>query len=299
MRGRGVPLVLGVTMALCAALLALPACGGKKEAAQATPAPRPDPRTLLNEAADRDVVVAFVGRPHCVDDRGSQVLRALKEIGYDQYYQPEQTGWVLYLEGSTDLAILQTFARTLNHAAQAPLERPFVHYVQNQPQQAYHHFFGLRAAKRDLVGFALFDRLAKPVEEKPSLKQHVWQRREIENYLCRPDVLLRWAEAHGGGAGSLWSASQQSAMRQCIEELESATRMLQKPCPCSADARVTDELLDPLFAKFFEACGLPNLMRKSDYHQLAAFLPPEEIDPEVIAVLDKICDTAAAASPRT
>jgi len=27
---------------------------------------------LLNEAADRDVVVAFVGKPHRIDDRGSQ-----------------------------------------------------------------------------------------------------------------------------------------------------------------------------------------------------------------------------------
>jgi len=29
---------------------------------------------ILNEAADRDVVVAFVGRPHRIDDRGSQVF---------------------------------------------------------------------------------------------------------------------------------------------------------------------------------------------------------------------------------
>ena len=57
---------------------------------------------LLNEAADRDLVVAFVGPPHRIDDRGSQVLKALREIGFEQYYQAEQTGWVLYLEGSTD-----------------------------------------------------------------------------------------------------------------------------------------------------------------------------------------------------
>lgn len=48
---------------------------------------------VLNEAAGRDMVVAFVGSPHRIDDRGSQVLKALKEIGFDQYYQSEQTGW--------------------------------------------------------------------------------------------------------------------------------------------------------------------------------------------------------------
>ena len=66
---------------------------------------------VLNEAADRDIVIAFVGKPHRIDDRGSQVLKALKEIGFDQYYQAEQNGWVLYLEGSTDLNILQSFAQ--------------------------------------------------------------------------------------------------------------------------------------------------------------------------------------------
>jgi len=56
---------------------------------------------ILNEAADRDVVVAFVGRPHRIDDRGSQVSKSLKSIGFEHYYQAEITGWVLYLEGST------------------------------------------------------------------------------------------------------------------------------------------------------------------------------------------------------
>lgn len=53
MRRRHVPLVLGIALAWCVALVGLAGCGGKKEAAQATPVPRPDPRTLVNEAADR------------------------------------------------------------------------------------------------------------------------------------------------------------------------------------------------------------------------------------------------------
>lgn len=131
---------------------------------------------ILNEAADRDVVVAFVGRPHRIDDRGSQVLQSLKEIGFEQYYQAEQTGWVLYLEGSTDLAILQALAKLVDHPAQAALERPFMHYVANQPPKARDHFHGLREAKPDLVGFALFDRLGRPVQEGPGLHEHQWRR---------------------------------------------------------------------------------------------------------------------------
>jgi hypothetical protein len=114
---------------------------------------------ILNEAAERDVVVAFVGKPHRIDDRGSEVLRALRDIGFDHYYLAETTGWVLYLEGSTDLAILRAFARRLDHPAQALLERPFVHYVANQPRKAQEHFYALREARPDLAGIAIYDRL--------------------------------------------------------------------------------------------------------------------------------------------
>ena len=101
---------------------------------------------LLNEAADRDVVVAFLGKPHRIDDRGMQVAKSLKVLGFDQYYQAEQRGWVLYLEGSTDLDILRGFAQRLGHPALDLLNSPFVYYVGNQPSQAREHFFGLREA---------------------------------------------------------------------------------------------------------------------------------------------------------
>ena len=67
---------------------------------------------------DRDVVIAFLGKPHRIDDRGSQLLKSLRTIGFEQYYQAEQQGWVLYLEGTTDLPILQAFAHKVNHPAQ-------------------------------------------------------------------------------------------------------------------------------------------------------------------------------------
>ena len=90
---------------------------------------------ILNEAAGRDTVVAFVGKPHLID-RSSQTMKALRDIGFDQYYQAEETGWVLYLENATDLAILQAFAQKLEHEARKVLERPFVKYVEtNLPKE--------------------------------------------------------------------------------------------------------------------------------------------------------------------
>ncbi len=253
---------------------------------------------VLNEAAGRNVVIAFLGKPHRVDDRSSQLLKALKDIGYDQYYQAEQTGWVLYLEGSTDLAILRSFAALLDHPARDSLERPFVHYVLNKPNRAYEHYYGLREAKSDLVGYALFDRLTQPLADKPGLRQHMWSRCEIENYLCDRAILLQWAGNMGRAeAGELFAQPWRESMEKAIGEVEAAMKTLGKPSPWSPDTKVSDEFLDPVFDKFFRSVALPNLMRRSGYHELAKYLDPSKLPEEVRRVLDDIHQVAQQAKP--
>jgi hypothetical protein len=254
---------------------------------------------ILNEAADRDVVIAFVGQPHRIDDRGSQVYKSLKSIGFEHYYQAEITGWVLYLEGSTDLAILAALAVVLDHPARETLVRPFVEYVGNRVARMNDHFHGLREAKPDLVAFGLFDRQdGFPVSGHPNLRVHAWRQREIENYIAQRGVLLRWADATGAEHHDpLLGAGWEAAMDASIDEVEQAMRTLGRS-PWSPDAKASDEFLDPLFKRFFERLKLPNLLRKSDYHQLARFVLPDDLDPEVGEVLDAIQDAARDAVPR-
>lgn len=254
---------------------------------------------ILNEAADRDMVVAFVGKPHRIDDRGSQVLKALKEIGYDQYYQAEETGWVLYLEGSTDLAILRVFAEILEHPVRKYLVRPFVRYVQNLPLQAKAHFYGLREAKHDLVGVALYDYLERDLDSDHALRQLMWRKREIENYFCSREILLAWAEDMGAtqDGGPLFAQSWRKVMEQTIDEIEGAMLTLGKRTPWEIKTKVTDDFLDPLFEKFYESLKLPNLMRKTNYHELARYLGKDQVDSEVSEKLDAIMEIARMASP--
>ena len=249
---------------------------------------------VLNEAAGRDAVIAFVGKPHRIDDRGHQLLKALKEIGYDHFYQAEQTGWVLYVEGSTDLSILLAFARTLGHRAEKALERPFVQYVGNQPRAARRHFYGLREAKADLVGIAIFDRLGEPLQKTPELMEVAWSRREIENYFCKRDVLLRWAKqyAQTDAGGPLFVPKSVARMEEAIARVESAMQTLGKGSPWSDDTKVTDDFLNPLFSEFFKGIGVPNLFQKTDYYLLAGLVRPEDIDAEVVSVLDKIAEVS-------
>ncbi|MBV5298341.1 MAG: AAA family ATPase [Rhodoferax sp.] len=254
---------------------------------------------VLTEAANRGIVVAFVGKPHLLNDRGSQVMKALTDLGWDQYYQAEQTGWVLYVEDSTDLAILKAFARILEHPAQEWLEMPFVHYVTtNLPQKSRDHFNGLREAKTDLVGIALFDRLERALAPNEKLNEIMWAKREIENYFCTQEVLLAWAvhDVADDLFGVAERATRQKAMEKAITDVTHLLEIDEKS-PWSPDVKATDEVLDRIFRVFFKEINLPLSFRKRDYHLLAGFLSKQQIEQEVVEKLDAIVETALRAKP--
>jgi ABC-type taurine transport system ATPase subunit len=259
---------------------------------------------VLNEAADRDVVIAFVGRPHRIDDRGSQVLKSLKEIGFEQYYQAEQTGWVLYLEGSTDLAVLHAFAEATGHPAQMAFERPFVQYVGNLPRKARDHFHGLKEAKRDLVGFLLCDRIDDPLKPTEALGEYMWQRREIENYLCQPETLMAYAEGYGRDVdrpliGGPEAQRRKDAMQESIHDHVTPAALKNRDDPWWSNVKASDEFLDRVFESYLKRLDLPRgLMSKSDYHVLARFVAREAIADEVVSVLDQIYQVSQLARPR-
>ena len=257
---------------------------------------------LLNEAAERDLVIAFVGKPHSIGNQTSQLRKSLTEIGWDQYYQAEQKRWVLYLEGPTDLAILQSFAERLDHSdAVEALRRPFVHYCGNQPNRASSHFYGLTEAMPELKGIALFDRLETRQRGEGDLPLVSWSKREIENYLCTQATLEAWAavSAPEGQIGPLFVKAQAEervqAMREAIVEVSAAMETIDKESPWDADAKVSDRFLTPLFRNYFKRLNLPNLMQKKNFYELADHVPDHEIDPEIREKLDAIAQVAESA----
>ena len=260
---------------------------------------------LLNEAAERDVVVAFVGKPHRIDDRGSQVLKSLRDIGFEHYYQAEQTGWVLYLEGSSDLAILRALAQKLRYEeAMDILQRPFVHYVGNEPGEVRKHFFGLKEAFPHLKGIAIFDRLERPLPPDLGAEGLMWSKREIENYLCYPEVFEAYAIASGEDAlpGPLFESAQaesrRKVMKEAIEKVSKAMETLGTGSPWDKDTKVSEHFLIHLFKTFFKKLGLYNVMDKKNFHELSRFISKDKIDPEVKETLDSIVAIANSAERR-
>ena len=252
---------------------------------------------LLNEAAGRDMVIAFVGRPHRINDRGSQLLKALKDIGIRPVL-PGRTDRLGALpggfDGSVDTASLCQAIGT--QEAIRALERPFVHYVGNQPTKVQNHYHGLREACPALLGVALFDRLDSGQRDIAPVEHLIWERREIENYICSRATLEAYAMAKAWDAapGPLFTGN---AMREAIEEIETALITLEKGSPWSADIKASDDFLDPLFIAYFKKLGLPNLMAKKNFYELAEYVPNNEIDPEIREKLDAIAGVAESATP--
>ena len=258
---------------------------------------------VLQEAAERDVVMAFVGKPHRIDIRSrSQVKKALESIRMADYYLAEQKGWILYLEGSTDLAILRSLAARTQHPAAALLHDsvPFIPIGTNKPQDARNHYNGLREAKPDLVGYALFDRLDKELQTGSQLTECMWTRREIENYLVTPASLRAFVQMGLRNDDLIEEAERKNRLailETCIGELVNALRLTNKPDPWGSDIKVTDDFLDPLFKLFYEQLGTPQRTFKRDYHGLAEVIPVNEIASEVSTVLDAILEVANRAKP--
>ena len=259
---------------------------------------------LLNEAAERDVVIAFVGKPHRINDRGSQVVKYLKEIGFEDYYLAEQKGWILYLEGSTDLAILKAFAARLgNEEAVQVLERPFVYYVANQPMKVYRHYRGLKEAVPQLLGIAVFDRLDQDRPPLSGVEFLTWRKREIENYLCFPETLVNYAlsTASRDTLGPLFERPEQetrlTAMRESIHEISNALKTLREESPWEGELKVSDKFFNPVFESYYRKIGMPNIMAKKNYYILADFVPEDKIDPEVGKMLYSIIGISKKAQP--
>jgi hypothetical protein len=89
-------------------------------------------------------------------------------------------------------------------------------------------------------------------------------------------------------------------MGEAIREVVSALETLDKPDtkPWSTEIKASDDFLDPVLKKYFAKLNLPILLRKSNYHELAKLMQPEDISHEVREKLDAIVAVAQKALPR-
>ena len=285
---------------------------------------------ILNEALDRNLTLILGGGADQLASK-HDVVAALRHYGAEHYIRARQQGYVLYVEGGTDLAILRALAAKLQHqAAKVWDENANVYYVQdNYPQSDQDselerveegfglrpdkHFFALRPMLPTLIGLAIRDRNGRYREDSSEggLTTAYWQRYEIENYIVTPQVLQACtAEAYrdlplfdrhrGETAEVLDNLVLERVFNGRERDFLTWKGMDPEPARLLWEARTERIKLSDFAEEFFrhlaDRLGHAMLLRKRDLHRLVDFMDVEAIADEVSAKLDLLAELFCEAS---
>ena len=285
---------------------------------------------ILEEALDRNLTLLLEGQ---ADDLATKarIRNTLKHYGAEHYVRARQRGYVLYVEGRTDLDVLRALARRLDHrAAECWDEQVNVFYVQdnfprpNLDAELDHveggfgatpreHFFAVRGMVPDLVGLAILDGDGRRREEldECGLRITWWERYEVDNYIVTPWTLKEFVRRAGADDLPLFGRFEREA-----EELLDAL-ILERVFPdrardfatwkgldadaarlvweSSTGAVKLSDFAEVYFRRLADRLGCPMLLRKSELHQLVELVDAASIPAEVTAKLDLLADVFSAA----
>ena len=279
---------------------------------------------ILNEALERNLTL-LLGGTACGLAPRQDILTALRHYGAEHYIRARQRGYVLYVEGGTDLDVLRALATRLGHrAADVWDENANVYYVQdNYPEQDQaselerveqgfglspdQHFFALRPMLPELRGLAIRDRNGRQREDSEGggLATSYWRRYEIENYIVTPEV-LRACAADAYRDLPLFNRFRDET-DEVLDELvldrvfdgRQRDFLTWKEMSVDAaqllwEARTAQLKLSDFAEEFFRrlASKLDHamLLRKCDLHRLVRFMDAETIPEEVSEKLGMLAD---------
>ena len=214
---------------------------------------------------------------------------ALRTLTNSEIYTAMAVERILYVEGKTDIPILQAWARAIDHPVLSFLENPFWQATSSRKKEgvATRHYKAIKTIVSAFRGIELCDRNRRKIvandgdnsRGKPRTPPRIyWRRYEIENYLLQPDVMLRFIEKRG--------ADEETRTR--AEEY-----MKRQWPPVLQDDPLADSVLDrnkgkETIAELMEDVGLS--WKNSDCVYIAEVMKPEEVHSEVREKLDRIAE---------
>ena len=286
---------------------------------------------ILQEALDHNLTLLLEGQ---ADDlaRKTDIRNALKHYGADHYVRARQRGYVLYVEGGTDLDNLRALAERLGHGVAEGWDEPVnAFYLQDNfpdaemdselqrveggfgmtPEQ---HFFALRGMLPDLKGLAIRDSDGRMREDSDEggLRTAYWARYEVENYYITPGVLLSCAAHHyrdmtlfGGygreAAETLDELIQERVFPGRAADFETWKGLDPEGARLVWEAATAQVKLSDFAEEFFrglaERLNHAMLLRKGELHRLIDFVDPAAIPEEVSRKLDLLAALFDAARP--
>jgi ABC-type cobalamin/Fe3+-siderophores transport system ATPase subunit len=251
---------------------------------------------VLDEAADISNVIALVENqaiPLNISTKSQSIgyiRKALTEIGWEKYYLAKIKGHILYLEGSTDLQMLLYFANKLAHKVEPLLRVANVQYTANNvPATAVANYVALKEIFPELKGLALFDKIDKNTANLP-LKVICWQKRELENYFSKPELLVKYTKLLQRKHPKFSSQQLEEKMQTAIKKYTIPAYLEDLNDPWWSNAKLSDEWLDKIFPEFYRQLATPQNFYKRDYYQLISLMDKKNIPAEIAEKLDAIYD---------
>ncbi len=288
---------------------------------------------ILDEALDTNLTLLLEG--HADDLAKKQDIRnSLKHFGAEHYVKARERGYVLYVEGSTDVDMMRALAERLNHPLATRWdERINSFYVQNNyPSQDLgaelerveggfgltprEHFNGLRNLLPSLRGLAILDNDGQNRQDRDegALMIRYWRRYEAENYFITPDLLRSYALSQYPQDDLFTDRAQiavDEALTEVIREMifdgnDEDVRAWQQSPPDAArlvwEAKTERKKLSTVAEEFFRRLasktGGPMLLTKGELHRLVSFAPLSSIAQEVTQKLDILSELFKMASTK-
>lgn len=283
---------------------------------------------ILDEALDQNLTLLLGGKADDLAQKGD-IKNALKNYGAEHYVRARQRGYVLYVEGSTDLNILWELASHLNHDVANHWDgQTNVYYVQdNFPEQSLDselerveggfgitpkdHFFKLQKMIPELKGLAILDSDGQDRQnsEEGGLQIEYWTRYEAENYFITPDILATYAKRE---------YSEEPLWRQCVDEIldevivecifDNNSHDFDTWKKSEGDAskliweaqtrqRKISIFAEEFFRRLANRLGHAMLLRKGELHKLIKLADAQLISPEVSEKLNLLSRLFTEAEP--
>lgn len=247
---------------------------------------------VLNKAFSiEDNVIAFFphSKPNIFKEK-KEIKKALETIGLEEYYLAQKNGWILYLEGGTDLPILKKFAKILNHNVLNMLENSFHKCLNcNDPKTARRHFTGLKAAKPTLTGIVIYDNIENALNQVDSLYETRWERNEIENYFFNQKIMIDWAK--GKISDDLFGYNQaeerESAMQKALDDILPGAAKRDKDDSWWYQCKASLEI-EKVLKAYYKYLNSPCDSSKAKYIDIMDYLTADMLTNEITEKLDFI-----------
>jgi len=283
---------------------------------------------ILEEALDHNLTLLLEGKAEGLAAK-TDIRNALKHYGAEHYVRARQRGYVLYVEGRTDLDMLRALAERLGHPVKDVWDESVnAFYVQNNypdpnldaelerveggfgitPKA---HFFALREMVQGLKGLVILDNDGRDRQDADDggLRIVYWMRYEVENYFITPDVLRAYVADHYADM-PLFAALTNQILDELIRERvfggrsedfatwksagTGAARLLWE---ARTERLKLSDFAEEFFRRLAQTLGHAMLLRKGELHRLVRFVDPASIPSEVKAKLDLLQDLFAGAKP--